>query len=63
MCNFRPYIVMDPMSHGELIVANFFFDVWQHDSAGRFYFVDAMATLDQNELQIIKDWMNDPFWP
>lgn len=50
-------------SHGEAIMLRFFLAVWRGDNSFDFNIIDAAATLDAPEMQIITNWLTHPFWP
>ena len=58
---------MRSMSSGELHLAKFFMSVWFWDNSkvpGKgFDLADAMGSVDANGQAIIRNWVNDPFWP
>jgi len=52
------------MSSGEIHIAKFFAAVWFNDNTRYgFDIVDAAARLDKKSLNLIRDWLADPFWP
>lgn len=50
-------------SHGEAIMCRFFLSVWRHDNDFQFDAIEAARVLDEKNMQIITDWLSDPFWP
>lgn len=50
-------------SHGQAIMLRFCLGVWTHNNEFEFDFIDAAATLDADNMQIITQWMANPFWP
>lgn len=50
-------------SHGETIMARFALAVWRHDNNFEFDITDAAAVLDPSQVQIISDWLAEPWWP
>ena len=50
-------------SHGEAIMARFVLAVWLHQNKFDFEFIDAARTLDEQQMQVITDWLKAPFWP
>ena len=50
-------------SHSQTIMARFALGVWRHDNHYNFDFVTAVRVLDRKRIQIITDWMTNPFWP
>lgn len=50
-------------SSGEAIMARFVLGVWLHSDKFDFDFTDAAAKLDAKEMQVVIDWMANPFWP
>ncbi len=50
-------------SPGEVIMGSFFACVWKGHSDFRFDIFEAVGLLDEPNLKIIKQWVNDPFWP
>jgi len=50
------------MSHGERILAQFYLSVWTHNPYG-FDLLEAASILDQEDRQIISNWLSEPFWP
>ena len=55
--------VLGVTSHGKAIMLRFFLGVWRHDNEYGFDLFDAVSILDEELLEIITDWMADPFWP
>lgn len=51
------------LSSGEAVMAKFFAAVWFHNDRYLFDIVEAGACLDNNQLEIIKAWLNRPYWP
>lgn len=54
---------MGVFSHGERIMAAFFRNVWCGSDQAPLGLVDAVRTLDSEDLAIIVGWMRDPFSP
>ncbi len=50
------------MSHGEQIMLRFFVAVWLGEN-GCFDLIDAVKTLDEDQLQVITSWLNKPVFP
>ena len=50
------------MSHGEQLMLRFFIAVWVGETRD-FDFIDAVKTLDHEELQVIVNWLKDPVFP
>ena len=50
-------------SPGQLIMGRFFASVWVGGWNTRFDIFEAVSCLDESNLKIIKQWVNDPFWP
>lgn len=50
-------------SHGEAIMAQFVLGVWLHRNLYEFDLFEAMTTLDDKNINIIKEWIEEPFWP
>jgi hypothetical protein len=51
------------LSPAEKQLAAFFANVWLHQNKYNFDFVNAVALLDGDNLNIIFQWAKDPFWP
>jgi hypothetical protein len=51
------------LSHGEQIMLRFFAGLWLNDNRFGFDLFDAVGTLDHQNMEIITDWLSDPFWP
>jgi len=52
------------MSSGEIQMAKFFASIWFHDNKRYgFDIVDAVASIDKEERDIIIEWLNSPFYP
>jgi len=52
------------MSTGEVHIAKFFASLWFHNNEKYgFDLVDAIASLDIPERNLIIEWMENPFWP
>ncbi len=54
---------MQAMSSGEQELAAFMVSVWCHGREYDFDIFSAMKTLSGQSLQIIKDWIAEPYWP
>jgi len=50
-------------SPGEQLMLKFFANVWFDEPVYEFDIVYAASKLDQNNRQIIIDWLDMPFWP
>lgn len=50
-------------SHGEAIMARFALGIWRHDDQFDFDFIDAAQTLDDKYMNIVTNWLQNPFWP
>jgi|GEM_PF-1369247 len=50
-------------SDGEAIMARFAIGIWCNDDILDFNFIDAVRTLDENNVLIVTNWMKQPFWP
>jgi len=57
----REYLAV--CSTGEKIMANFFIAVWTRDNTNGFDIFEALRLLGNKELNVIKSWVADPFWP
>lgn len=55
-------LALPSMSHQEQIMMMFFWSVWTHENKG-FNFIEAASILDSEHMEIITNWMNNPFWP
>jgi len=44
-------------------MARFVLGVWLHQGQFDFDFVEAAGTLDEEQMQVITDWLKAPFWP
>jgi hypothetical protein len=53
---------MGVFSHGEQIMATFFRNVWSGSDEPAFGFIDAVKTLDKDDLAVIIGWARDPFF-
>lgn len=52
------------MSSGEVQMAKFFASVWYHNNGDYgFDLVDAVASIDAEEIELIIEWMMNPFYP
>jgi hypothetical protein len=52
------------MSHGERILAAFFLAVWLGAEEGQhFNLMEAAAVLDASAFAVVREWVNDPFFP
>lgn len=54
---------LNGMSHGEAINARFYAGIWCGENVLSFDLIDATKTLDTESLQVISDWLADPWWP
>ncbi len=54
---------MGVFSHGEQIMAAFFRSVWTGCDELGFGLIDAVNTLDKDDLAVIMGWARDPFFP
>ena len=54
---------MGVFSHGEQIMAAFFRSVWAGCDELGFGLIDAVNTLDKDDLAVIMGWARDPFFP
>jgi len=50
------------MSHGEQLMLRFFIAVWVSETR-EFDFIDAVKTLDHDQLEVITNWLKDPVFP
>lgn len=50
-------------SAGEALIAKFFFMVWIGEDKYGFNLIEATRKLDFKSLEIIAEWIIDPFWP
>ena len=50
------------MSSGEQVMLTFFVSVWLGESRD-FDFIEAVKTLDDDHLQVITHWLNNPVFP
>lgn len=50
-------------SHGEQILAAFLVSIWSGNDDAAFPLVDAVKTLDEDSLAVVREWLNDPFFP
>lgn len=53
---------MTTFSHGERIMAQFYMAVWLGDNSPSFDLIEAIKTLEDDQLAIITDWLKDPFF-
>lgn len=51
------------LSHGEQIMARFFVGLWLGENQFDFDLFDATRSLDDQHLQVILNWLNDPVFP
>jgi len=51
------------MSNGEQIMLQFFVGVWLRENRMNLDFIDMARSLDDEHLQVIIDWLQDPVWP
>lgn len=51
------------LSHGEQIMLKFFIGVWFHKNDFGFDLYDAAGTLDEENREIIAEWLLHPVWP
>ncbi len=54
---------MGVFSHGEQIMAAFFRNVWTGSDEPAFGLIDAVKTLNKDDLAVITGWARDPFFP
>lgn len=54
---------MAVFSHGQRIMAAFFRAVWTGSDQAPLSILEAVRTLDTDDLAIITGWMRDPFFP
>ena len=54
---------MGVFSHGEQIMATFFRSVWTGSDTSPLGLIDAVSTLNHDDLAVIIGWMRDPFFP
>lgn len=54
---------LNVLSHGEIIMAQFFHAVWSGKDTLGFGIVDAASTLDDPDRALIAAWLSDPFYP
>ena len=55
-----------PVSHGELVTAQFLLAVWDAASAwrcGRFDLMEALRAWDDQHRAAFLTWVGDPWWP
>lgn len=50
-------------SEGEALLAKFFFMVWLGEDRYSFNLLEAVRKLDSESLEMISNWMINPFWP
>lgn len=50
-------------SIGEQIMARFAAGVWCGNNQFNFDFTDAAAHLDEKQMNVVIDWLKNPFWP
>ena len=50
-------------SRGEEIMARFFAGVWLGENSWQFDFIEAASVLDSRHMNLVTDWMDQPFWP
>ena len=48
-------------SPGEQLIASFLVNVWSGNDDAHFPLIDAVKTLDEHNLNHIRQWLNDPF--
>ena len=51
------------LSHGESVVARFLCAVWLGENTLNFDLIEAAKALDEQHLQVIRNWLNNPFFP
>ncbi|MCB1695242.1 MAG: hypothetical protein KDI34_03360 [Halioglobus sp.] len=54
---------MGVLSHGEKLMATFFRNVWTGGDRPPLGLIEAVNTLDTEDLSVIIGWMRDPFFP
>ena len=54
---------MGVLSHGEQLIASFLMSVWNGNDEENFPLMDAVKTLDDENLEPIREWLNEPFFP
>lgn len=54
---------MGVFSHGERIMAAFLVSVWSGNDDAAFPLIDAVKTLDEDSLNVIREWLNAPHFP
>ena len=50
-------------SSGEKQVARFILGLWLGNNEYDFDLFDAVGTLSDNNVNVIREWLADPFWP
>lgn len=50
-------------SHREQILAAFLVSVWSGNDDAAFPLVDAVKSLGEDDLAVVREWLNDPFFP
>lgn len=61
----RMELLMGNGSSGEIHMGRFFRDVWKWGGvrSDPFDLIEAMGTLDDDQVQIIRTWLTRPVWP
>lgn len=59
----RAKAYVESASDGEAIMARFAIGIWCRDDILDFNFIDAIRTLDEDNVLVITNWMKHPFWP